>query len=143
MSKEGAKFGIYLPPDLARDLEVCMRVLGIESKSKFIQEALRSFINENRWRLGGRVIGIIGVIYDHEVGSVDEELTDIQHEYLDIIASTIHVHIDKRRCMLGIMVKGDVSKVKELLSKIMNIRGVLHAKPLLLSVEESHESTST
>lgn len=120
-----------------------MKVLGIESKSRFVQEALRSFINENRWRLGGRVIGIIGVIYDHEVGDVDKELTDIQHDYLDIIASTVHVHVDKRRCMLGIMVNGDVSKVKELLSRIVNTRGVLHAKPLLLSVEESHKPTST
>jgi len=129
------KFGVYLPEELANELSECMKVLGVTSKSRIIQEALRLFINENRWRLGGSAVGTIGVIYDHTVPDVDESLTDIQHDYLDIVVSTIHVHLDKRRCMLNIIVKGNVERIKELLSKLINVRGVLFARPLLLKVE--------
>ncbi len=129
------KFGVYLPEELANELNECMKVLGVSSKSRLIQEALRLFINENRWRLGGKAVGTIGVIYDHTVPDVDEVLTDIQHDYLDIVISTIHVHLDKRRCMLNILVKGNVDRIKELLSKLINVRGVLFARPLLLNVE--------
>lgn len=126
------KFGVYIPDRLVKDLELCMKTAGIKSKSKLIQEALRLFIAEHRWRLVGRVVGIIGVIYNHSIGHVDERLTDLQHEFLDIVVSTIHVHLDKERCMLAIIVRGDTERIKNLLNNVMRLRGVLIARPLLL-----------
>ena len=133
--KGSVKFGVYLPEDLARELEECMDITGIKSKSKIIQEALRLFIIEHRWKAVGKASGIIGIIYDHEVKGVDELLTDIQHDYLDVIITTIHVHLDKRKCMLAIIVKGDTNRIKELLNNIMKIKGVLVARPMLLEIK--------
>ena len=130
--KSKKKFGIYVPDELLRDLELCMKTTGIKSKSRLIQEALRLFITEHRWRLAGRAVGIIGVVYNHEVSRVDEELTDLQHEFLDIVVSTVHVHLDKEKCMLAIIVNGDTDRIKKLLNEIMSLRGVLIARPLLL-----------
>ena len=135
LSNKKLKFGVYLPEDLAYELEKCMNVLGIRRKSKLIQEALKLFINEHRWRFGGKALGVIGVIYDHTVGSVDSKLTDIQHEFLDIILGTLHIHLDKRRCMLAIVVRGSTDKLRRLLGSIMKLRGVLFTRPLLLTVE--------
>ena len=126
------KFGVYMPDELVKDLELCMKTTGIKSKSKLIQEALRLFITEHRWRLAGRAVGIIGVVYNHDVGHVDEELTDLQHEFLDIVISAVHVHLDKEKCMLAIIVRGDTERIKKLLNSIMGLRGVLIARPLLL-----------
>ncbi|ABN69120.1 putative transcriptional regulator, CopG family [Staphylothermus marinus F1] len=130
--KKPVKFGIYLPEDLARELGECMKITGIRKRSKIIQEALRLFIVEHRWKTVGKASGVIGVVYNHEVRGVDEALTDIQHEYLDIIVSTVHVHLDKEKCMLAIIVRGDTGRIKELLSNIMNIKGVLITRPMLL-----------
>ncbi len=129
------RFGVYIPEDLEKDMELCMKALGLKSKSRLIQEALRSFIVEQKWRLKGNVAGIIGVVYNHDVGDVDEKLTDVQHEYLDIINSTVHVHLDKEKCMLVIIVRGPTSKIKELINKIMALKGVLVARPMLLAAE--------
>ncbi len=130
--KSKTKFGVYVPDELVRDLELCMKTTGIKSKSKLIQEALRLFIAEHRWRLAGKAVGIIGVVYNHDVGHVDEKLTDLQHEFLDIVVSTVHVHLDKEKCMLAIIVRGDTDRIKKLLNSIMGLRGVLVARPLLL-----------
>jgi len=130
---EGIKFGVYIPEGLANDLEECMRELGIRNKSKLIQEALRSFIADNKWKFKGKAVGAIGVIYDHEVGEVDAELTDIQHNYLDIIVAALHLHLSERKCALYILVNGDSSKVRELTKEIMKVKGVELVKPLLLS----------
>lgn len=135
--KGSVKFGVYLPEDLARELEDCMNIIGIRNKSKIIQEALRLFIVEHRWKTVGIASGVIGVIYDHEVKGVDEILTDIQHDYLDIIVTSIHVHLDKRRCMLAIIVKGDTKRIRELLNNIMGVKGVLVTRPMLLEVKET------
>lgn len=129
------KFGVYVPEDIMYDLEECMRVLGVRNRSKVVQEALRLFIMEHKWSLGGRAAGIIGVLYNHEVEHVDEALTDIQHNYMDVIVSTLHVHLDKERCMLIIAVRGPTDRIKSLLGEIKGLRGVMLAKPLLLAID--------
>ncbi len=141
----GTKFGVYIPEDLLKDLETCMRSMGIDSKSKVIQEALRLFITEHRWRTSGYAAGVIGVLYNHDVGHVDEELTDIQHGFLDIIISALHIHLDRERCMLLIAVRGDTNRIKELINAISGLRGVLLTRPLLLETQpqEPHEHTHT
>jgi len=129
------KFGVYVPEDLLSDLNECMKAIGIKSKSKLIQEALRLFITEHRWRTAGEAVGIIGVVYDHKRGHVDEELTDIQHQYLDIIIATLHIHLDEKRCMLAIVVRGDTERLKSLLGDIHRIKGIMIARPLLLDIK--------
>ncbi len=128
----GVKFGIYLSEELDRGLRECMRSLGIKSRSRAIQEAIQLFIAENKWRLKGRVAGVIGVIYNHDVHGVDEKLTDIQHEYIEVIVATLHVHLTKEKCMLAILVRGDSPDIRELVRKINSVKGVLFVRPLLL-----------
>jgi len=129
------KFGIYIPKDLLDELEKVMSDTGIESRSKLVQEALRMFLVEQRWKLAGKATGVIGLIYDHSVGNVDERLTDIQHKYLDIVVAALHIHLDLLRCMLLIVVRGDTARIKNLYSELMRVDGVLLIRPLLLSAE--------
>ena len=132
-SSEAARFGVYIPRDLAKDLEECMKRLGIESKSRLIQEALRLFIAEHRWRLGGRVVGAIGVIYSHEVPGADEELTDVQHRHLDTIVSAVHVHLDPENCMLIIIVRGESDDIRKLIEELNRVRGVKVIRLMLMT----------
>ncbi len=129
------RFGVYMPQDLEKSIEECMRILGVRSKSRLIQEALRSFIAEHEWASGGRVAGIIGVVYNHEAPGVDEKLTEVQHNYLDVIVCHVHIHLSKERCMLVIIVRGDAEKIRNLLREISGIRGVMLSKPLILAGE--------
>jgi len=113
-----------------------MKLSGMSSKSKVIQEALRLFIIEQRWRLAeGKVAGVLGIIYDHEVGHADEVLTDIQHKYLDVVISTMHIHLDVRNCMLAIAVRGRAERVRELINEIEKVKGVKLVRPMLMASE--------
>ena len=129
------KFGVYLTDELYEKLQEYMDKLGVRSKSKLLQEALRLFIVEHQWKLGGNVVGLIGIVYDHEYPDVDNRLTDVQHRYISLIVSTVHIHLDKRKCMLAIIVRGDAERIRKLLNDLMNIRGVLLTRQILLPVE--------
>jgi len=129
------KFGVYLTDELYEKLQEYVNKLGVRSKSKLLQEALRLFIVEHQWKLGGNVVGLIGIVYDHEYPDVDNRLTDVQHRYISLIVSTVHIHLDKRKCMLAIIVRGDAEKIRKLLNDLMNIRGVLLTRQILLPVE--------
>ncbi|MEL9939602.1 MAG: ribbon-helix-helix domain-containing protein [Ignisphaera sp.] len=129
------KFGVYVPPELVQELEELMSALSIDNRSKLLQEALRLFIIENRWNIAKEVVGSINVLYNHEIGDSDKELTEIQHRFLDIIVSAMHVHLDKERCLLIIAIRGSSERVKELLGSIHSVKGVLLVRPVLMSMQ--------
>ncbi|MCC6016092.1 MAG: CopG family ribbon-helix-helix protein [Desulfurococcaceae archaeon] len=118
------RVGVYIPKDLAEKLLEIMKDMGIDTLSRIVQESIRLFIAEHSWRIGGEVVGAIGVLYDHEVGNVDEELTDIQHRFLSIVISSMHVHLDERNCLLMIIVRGSSDTIKKFVSSIEKIKGV-------------------
>lgn len=126
------RVGVYIPEDLAEELTVVMREKGITSISKVVQEALRLYVAEHGWRGREKATGIIGVFYDHEAAHVDEELTDIQHKYLDTVISTMHIHLDEKNCLLAIAVKGSQDRVKELVGNLEKIRGVKLIRLMLI-----------
>ncbi len=137
------KFGVYLPKDLLDELEKVMSDAGIESRSKLVQEAIRMFLIEQRWKLAGKVAGVIGLVYDHTVKSVDDMLTDIQHRYLDVVIAALHVHLDPVKCMLIIVVRGDTNRIKSLYGELMRVDGVLLIRPVLLSAEDGSSMRET
>lgn len=118
------RVGVYIPKDLAEKLLEIMKDMGIDTLSRIVQESIRLFIAEHSWRIGGEVVGAIGVLYDHEVGNVDEELTDTQHRFLSIVISSMHVHLDERNCLLMIIVRGSSDTIKKFVSSIEKIKGV-------------------
>lgn len=138
----GVKFGVHIPDELKQDLDECMKALNINNKSLVVREALRLFIAEHRWRVGGLILGVIGVVYDHEAGDIDKQLTDIQHEHLREIIATLHIHVDRRNCMLVLALRGDSNRVKELLTQIIKLRGVKLVRPVLMSLEELSSAES-
>lgn len=66
------------------------------------------------------------------MGDADEELTDIQHKFLNIVVA-FHLHLGRENCLLMILVKGESRRIKNMLDEIIKIKGVKTARPLLLA----------
>ena len=126
------RVGVYIPKDLEEKLTEIMKDLGVDTISRVVQESVRLFIAEHSWRVGGEVVGAVGVLYDHEVDHVDEELTDVQHRFLPIVVSSIHVHLDEKNCLLVVIVKGSSNSIKELVNSIEKIKGVKLVRLMLM-----------
>lgn len=135
MSEQNLKplrVGVYIPKDLSEKLSIVMNNLRIDSISKVVQEALRLYVTEHSWRTGGEVVGAIGVLYDHDVNHVDEELTDLQHKHMNIVIVATHIHLDQKNCLLIIIVKGSSENIKELVSDIEKQRGIKAVRFMLI-----------
>jgi CopG family nickel-responsive transcriptional regulator len=127
------KIGVYIPGELARKLEDLMKDLSVYNFSHIVQEALRMYIIEREWKTRGLATGVIVVLYNHEVRGVDEALTDIQHEYLELISAVMHIHLDRENCLVAIAVKGDSNSLKKLIGSIESLKGVKLVRPILIS----------
>lgn len=119
------KFSVSFSQELFKEFEMVSKELGIRNRSKALQSAVNLFIAMNRWQFtSGNVAGAILLLYDHEESGLEETLTDIQHDYMDVIVSALHIHVTYRECLLIIAVRGEVGKIKMLYEKIVNLRGI-------------------
>ncbi|MEM3438011.1 MAG: nickel-responsive transcriptional regulator NikR, partial [Nitrososphaerales archaeon] len=121
MIKKGvSRISISLPPDLLDEFDKVIKQIGYD-RSKAIQLSMRNFLTENKWMYEekGIVMGALVMIYDHEVKGLEESLTDTEHIYSDIISSSMHIHLDERKCLEIIALKGKVESIRNLTQKLM------------------------
>jgi len=72
------------------------------------------------------VAGAIVLIYDHHRKDLLNKITDIQHNYQNVIISTQHIHLDHDNCLEIIAVRGNPKEVKKLADILKAIKGVKH-----------------
>jgi CopG family nickel-responsive transcriptional regulator len=126
------KISVSLPKELVQELEDFMKNNLAGDRSKIFQIALRNYLDENEPD-SNIVYGIINVVYDEKIAT--EDFLTLQHENLDKIISTLHIHINERDCMEAIAVKGTKSDLVTLNSKLSQLRGIKKSR-LLISYEE-------
>src|SRR5215471_10413890 len=69
-------------------------------------------------------MGVVTLIYDHHAGRVNERLTELQHHHLNRVVTTTHVHLDPRRCLEVILLRGPARLVRELADGLIGTKGV-------------------
>jgi len=130
------RVGVTFPPDLLKDFDQIIRKIGYENRSKAVQDAVRLFVSEKKWlqEEKGMQVGVLMMLYDHEVKELESSLTHIQHRYASIICSTMHIHLSERDCLEAIAVKGDAVDVRHLSDELSAKRGVKMLKTMLISI---------
>lgn len=114
------KTGIAFRKDILSKLERYMRAVGLKNRSKIVSEALELYLAERSLSINmGEVGGAILIYYNHKAV---EDLTELQHKYINLIVSSTHMHIDQDNCIEVILVKGNVKNVKKLVIELENIR---------------------
>jgi CopG family nickel-responsive transcriptional regulator len=114
------------PSALVKQFDQSLNALGYEDRSKALQMAMRNFITEYAWKAekGKLGAGAVLLTYEHETHGIQEELTHAQHQYRDVISSTMHIHLDESRCLEIISVKGKLEKIQKMAKELMKTRGV-------------------
>jgi CopG family nickel-responsive transcriptional regulator len=124
------RIGVSLPSNLLNKFDTIIRGRGYSSRSEGIRDAIRAYIVEYEWmeRESGEEIGTVTYIYDHDQRGLSDELTEVQHRYLDMIKSSTHIHLDHANCFEIVVIQGDAKKIKALAENIMSLKGVKHVK---------------
>ncbi len=125
-----SRIGVSLPKNLLEDFDSIIRKRGYSSRSEAIRDAIRAYIAEYRWLESekGEIVGAVIVIYDHRVQGVSDAIINLQHDFSDIITSSMHVHLNRDQCLELILVKGEMDSIKKLVDRISVIKGVLNIR---------------
>ena len=124
-----------IEPTLLEEFDETISEAG-HSRSTAVQAAMRDYLAENKWSVAekGSVAGAVTMIYEHHVRGLSETLTHIQHDYIDVVSSTTHVHLDHDNCLEILAVKGDIKRIKELTRSLRATRGVKQLKFSILNL---------
>ncbi|NJE54897.1 MULTISPECIES: nickel-responsive transcriptional regulator NikR [Thermococcus] len=123
------RFGVSVPEELLEKFDRIIEEKGYVNRSEAIRDLMRDFIIRHEWETGDtEVAGTITMLYNHDEADVVKELLDLQHEYLEEIVSSIHVHMDEHNCLEVVIVKGKASRIKEIADRLLSLKGVKHGK---------------
>jgi len=124
------RFSVSLPPSLVDKFDGTWKNMQYENRSKAVHDALRSFITEFEWmrRTEGQITGAILVLYYLDKPGLLNEITRVQHEFKNVISSSLHVHLEEDKCLEIIAVEGSAREVKSLAQVLMAKKGVKQVK---------------
>ena len=112
MEEEITRIGVSLPKRLLDEFDSIIKTRGYSSRSEAIRDAIRNYIAEYKWLESekGEIVGVVNVIYDHNVRGISDAIIDLQHEFLENIMTTLHIHLSKDQCLEVILVKGEMER---------------------------------
>jgi len=132
--EELVRFGVSITPLLLEKFDQLIKDKGYPSRSEALRDLIRDHLVEQEWETGDtEVVGTVTLIYDHHSSNLLQLLNDIQHDYHDLIISTLHVHLDHHRCMEVLVLKGSAIAARQIASRLISMKGVKHGKLTITS----------
>ncbi|MFA5365025.1 MAG: nickel-responsive transcriptional regulator NikR [Candidatus Bathyarchaeia archaeon] len=129
------RVGVTFPPELLNDLDELIGEMGYESRSKAIQDAVTSFVTEQRLlhKQTGKRAGVLVMVYDHDVKGLEDDLIEAQHHHRNVINSVLHVHLGEKECLEAVAVKGEAKEIRELAQELSTRKGVKQLRSTIVS----------
>lgn len=123
------RFGVSIESNLLDEFDNYIEKRGYKNRSEALRDLVRRELVSGQWseRADEEGAGAIIIVYDHHQRELVNNITNIQHDYHDVIISSQHVHLDYDMCLEVIVVKGKISTLFELEAKLKVIKGVKHA----------------
>ena len=120
------RFGVSLEKSLLDKFDKLIRGRNYTNRSEAFRDLIRQELIKKEWQEGKKIAGAITLIYDHHKRELANKLTDIQHDFHDLIISTQHIHLDHDNCLEIIAVKGKSNEAQKLSDILKAIKGVKH-----------------
>jgi len=134
---EITRFGVSMTALLLNRFDALIATRAYTNRSEAIRDLVRDYLVEADWETNtGKVIGVVSMVYDHEMRMLGDRLTDLQHRLSYLVVSTLHVHLDDRDCLEVVVMSGQGEEVRELANRLLSLKGVKHGRLLMAGSAE-------
>jgi len=128
---------ITLPSDLLKKFDQFIKARGYYSRSEAFRDAVRSLIAEAevaRFETG-TVAATMMITCEYARRDVDLRMSELRHEFDDIVVENFHRHIDQQYCLEVFIAEGGYQRVLELIGRIRGMRGIQEVKATFLPLQ--------
>jgi CopG family nickel-responsive transcriptional regulator len=133
------RFSVAIGGELLEKFDQYLSQHKYPNRSEAVRGLMRAaLIDEAVAQDDREAMGVLTLIYDHHASRVAERLTEIQHEHLERVVTTTHVHLDAHRCLEVILLRGPASALRTLADGLTGIKGVETGRLVLASAHPVH-----
>jgi CopG family nickel-responsive transcriptional regulator len=129
------RFGVSLDKDILQALDDYVVEYSMPNRSQAIRHLVENNLIEKKWLCNQIVAGAIVLLYNHEKNDIATKITDIQHDYFEVILSMVHFHLSHEKCLEIVAVKGEAFKLTELSCRLIGLKGIIHGKLVMSKTE--------
>ena len=133
------RFGVSISSGLLEKFDELIKDKGYTNRSEAIRDLIRDRLVQTEWSDKTdtvELIGTITIVYDHHTREIGDKLTDIAHNFHELVISTMHVHLTHPSCLEVMVVKGTGDQIRSFADKLISIRGVKHGKLVITGLVE-------
>ena len=131
------RFGVSMDERILKVLDHLVKGRGYANRSEAIRDLVRAEQVRETWeKEAGPVVGTLTLVYDHHVRELSERLVDLQHDYHELVHSTMHIHLTHQMCLEVVVLRGKPREVKRLADRLIAARGVKHGRLVATSGED-------
>ena len=125
---------ITLPEELLKQFERFIENRGYSSRAEAFRDAIRNLIAESEIsRIGEKKsAATIMVICEYGRKDVENRISDLRHEFDDVIIENIHRHIGDQYCLEILIAEGEAKRILDLMGRIRGIRGIQQVKAVFM-----------
>jgi len=128
------RFSVAIGGELLQKFDQYREIHQYPNRSEAVRGLMRAALIEDAVTNDeSDAMGVVTLIYDHHAGRISERLTELQHLHLNRVVTTTHVHLDARRCLEVILVRGSAKVVRELADSLIGTKGVETGRLVLAS----------
>jgi CopG family nickel-responsive transcriptional regulator len=127
---------ITLPGDLLAKFDEFMKTRGYYSRSEAFRDAIRSLIVESDLAKTetGEVAATIMITCDYARRDVDLRMSEVRHEFDDVVVENVHRHIDDKYCLEIFIAQGENKRILDLVGRVRGMRGIQQVKAMFMSL---------
>ena len=101
--------------------------LGFTGRSEIVRAGLRNIIAEQKERdiLQGKLAALLLIIHQERD---DDQVTNMRHDFEEIVTTHIHSKIDQDRCVELFLLKGEAELIRNMTKKFQTNKKLEHVK---------------
>jgi CopG family nickel-responsive transcriptional regulator len=131
------RIGISLDRKLLSMFDGLIAQQGYQNRSEAIRDLIRRRLAEQELtKPTAKAIAGLFLVYNHHSTRLSQKLTDLQHNHLLQVVSSIHVHLDHENCLEIIILKGRVKDIQQISDKITSLKGIKLSRVNILTTGE-------
>ena len=130
MASDLVRFSVAIPEGLLEAFDRRAARRGTHAnRSEAVRDLIREqLVEEEMGDPEAEVVGSITMVFDHHVTGLSGSLDQIQHDHMDLIVSTMHVHLDHFNCLEVLAVRGTSARVSALADQLLGTKGVSYGR---------------
>ncbi|HEY8099997.1 MAG TPA: nickel-responsive transcriptional regulator NikR [Burkholderiaceae bacterium] len=128
------RISISLDQDLLSELDWMVQQRGYESRSQAISDMVNHQLVEHKRQLGNSVMaGTITLFYERHTRGLQKKLADLQYQHIDVVISSLHVHLAEDKIMEVLLVQGPAQQLQAINDSMAIIKGVITCRIQLMA----------